>query len=237
MEAHENHDVETREEEKRLVSKHPESIPAGNLSGPELGAQAKKSKKKRKGKKSTKIKSSNNAAIPAFPPTTSSPAAGGQPNQNSFQDVSEMNREQPRNIFTDEGRLATCQSIIEATQRKILYLRREQLNDIYTEFKQLCEISWGVTKGAMTRLLCGYRDPARAITLYKYISEFPSQIPTPGLPKTIEILTKSVREVLLIFLDVVTAFDSYGESSPRERALVHKGNEMMMKFYTGKEAD
>ena len=49
--------------------------------------------------------------------------------------------EPPTNIFTSEGRLATCQGIIENTQKKILHLRREQFNDIYTELKQLCELS------------------------------------------------------------------------------------------------
>jgi hypothetical protein len=170
------------------------------------------------------------------------------------QAASETNQEQPTPIFSDEARLATCQSIIEATQKKILYLRREQFNDIFAEFKQLCEISWGVTKGEMSRslppstftshlrltnsrLLIGYRDPARAVTLHTHISSFPSEIPSPGLPKTIEIVTKSVAEVFLIFLDIITAFSSHETNNPRERVAARKSNEMMRKFYMGKEAE
>jgi hypothetical protein len=138
--------------------------------------------------------------------------------------------------------------IIENTQKKILHLRREQFNDIYTEFKHLCELFWGMIKGEMSRfvvplpvltqyrltlkrLLIGYRDPARAVALHNHISEFPSEMPTPRPPKTIEILTKAVRDVLLTFLDGVTAFGNYDGSDPRERSVGRKGNEMMMKVY------
>jgi hypothetical protein len=50
-------------------------------------------------------------------------------------------------------------------------------------------------------------------------------------------LTKAVRDVLLIFLDVVTAFGNYKGSDPRERSMGRKSNEMMMKVYAGKEAE
>lgn len=50
-------------------------------------------------------------------------------------------------------------------------------------------------------------------------------------------MTKAVRDVLLIFLDVVTAFGNYKGSDPRERSIGRKSNEMMMKVYAGKEAE
>ena len=87
------------------------------------------------------------------------------------------------------------------------------------------------------RLLIGYRDPARAVTLHTCISSFPSEIPAPGLAKTIEIVTKSVPEVFLIFLDIITAFSSHETNNTRERVAARKSNEMMKRFYTGKEAE
>lgn len=57
------------------------------------------------------------------------------------------------------------------------------------------------------------------------------------MPKTIEILTKSVREVLLTFLDVLAAFLSYKDYNPSELAPARKGNEMMLKVYEAKEAE
>jgi len=69
------------------------------------------------------------------------------------QAATEPNQAHPNNIFTNEGRLATCQSIIHNTQKKIIHLRKEQFNDIYMEFKQLCEISYGVTKGEIPRFV------------------------------------------------------------------------------------
>jgi hypothetical protein len=87
------------------------------------------------------------------------------------------------------------------------------------------------------RLLIGYRDPARAVQLRKAISAFPSEIPIPGLAKTIEILTKAGIEVLHIFLDVVTVFGNYQENNPRERAMARREGDMMKKVYAAKEAE
>jgi hypothetical protein len=88
--------------------------------------------------------------------------------------------------------------------------------------------------------MIGYRDPKHAVQLHEHISAFPTEIPIPGLPKTIEILTKSARDVLLIFLDVVSAFNKYeGDPSerPGEREMARQGTLMMNKVYAGKEAE
>lgn len=121
------------------------------------------------------------------------------------------------------------------------------------EFKQLCEISWGCTKGEMSRfvvppsskpclltqkrLLIGYRDPAISVKLHKSISAFPSEIPVPGLPKTIEILTKATKHMLPDFQDVVTAFSNHQERDAKQCAVARKSFEMMSKVYAAKEAE
>jgi hypothetical protein len=96
--------------------------------------------------------------------------------KDSSRAASEMNREPPTNIFTGEGRLATCQGIIENTEKKILHLRREQFNDIYTEFKQLCELSWGVTKGEISRFVV----PLPVLTQYWLTLKTPHWLPRPS---------------------------------------------------------
>jgi hypothetical protein len=52
--------------------------------------------------------------------------------------------------------MSTCLGIIHASQKKIVHLRREQFNDIFMEFRQLCEIFWGCTKGEMSRFVVPY---------------------------------------------------------------------------------
>ncbi|KAH8761464.1 hypothetical protein F5882DRAFT_27303 [Hyaloscypha sp. PMI_1271] len=86
-------------------------------------------------------------------PTPSTSLSGERPTQTPSQAATEPNQAHPNNIFTNEGRLATCQSIIHNTQKKIIRLRKEQFNDIYMEFKRLCEISCGVTKGEIPRFV------------------------------------------------------------------------------------
>ncbi|PMD34248.1 hypothetical protein L207DRAFT_638785 [Hyaloscypha variabilis F] len=228
--------MERQEDKNFPISKAPaDNVSGSSLSEPEASSRARKNKKKRDAKKAKKSKGSDNGTTSSSPSATPSAAASPPQIKDSSQAASEMNQEQPTPISSDEARLATCQSIIEATQKKILYLRREQFNDIFAEFKQLCEISWGVTKGEI--LLIGYRDPARAVTLHTYISSFPTEIPTPGLPKTIEIVTKSVAEIFLILLDIITVFSSHETNNPRERVAARKSNEMMRNFYMGKEAE
>ena len=87
------------------------------------------------------------------------------------------------------------------------------------------------------RLPTGCRDPERAAQLHKYISAFPAEIPTSGLPKTIEILTKATKEILLVFLDVVTAFGNHQETNPREQEMARESTDMMKKVCEGKEAE
>ncbi|KAN0114652.1 hypothetical protein V8E51_004196 [Hyaloscypha variabilis] len=231
--------MERQERENFSISQPPEDILSGsNLSEPEPSSRARKNKKKRnakKAKKAKKAKGDVNAITSGSPSAVPSATTGPPQLEDHSQAASETNQEQPTLIFSDEARLTTRQNIIDATQKKILYLRREQFNDIFAEFKQLCEISWGVTKGEI--LLIGYRDPARAVTLHTHISSFPSEIPSPGLAKTIEIVTKSVAEVFLIFLDIITAFSSHETNNPRERVAARKSNGMMRKFYLGKEAE
>jgi hypothetical protein len=75
------------------------------------------------------------------------------------------------------------------------------------------------------------------VQLHKTISAFPSEIPIPGLAKTIEILTKAGIEVLLIFLDIVTVFGNYQENNARERTVARREGDMMKKVYAAKEAE
>jgi hypothetical protein len=123
---------------------------------------------------------------------------------------------------------------IQATVRDILGMH--QRRDVKVRF------TTSSTPYLLTneRLMIGYRDPKHAVQLHKHISAFPTEIPLPGLPKTIEILTKSVRDVLLTFLDVVSAFNKYegGPSErPGEREVARQGTAIMNKVYAGKEAE
>jgi hypothetical protein len=66
--------------------------------------------------------------------------------KDSSRAASELNREPPTNIFTGEGRLATWEASSRTRKRRFSTSAGSSSMDIYTEFKQLYELSWGVAK-------------------------------------------------------------------------------------------